>query len=502
MHSTKNVQISKYFSSPREPQSVRSASSKTISLDLENQQKRIKSIISNVRKTDLASPNSITIGQSELQRIKNSTSVVTKEDLIQHRKMLEEQNERKLAAAKAKKQRMLEIEAEKKKSIPPSELEMEATMKNETLKGRAKELLNEEKDEVKHMNQMMLYAKVVTIRDRQLDEKQRLRNEFKNEEKRKDLMMEIDRLQKIKYYDEAERRLKDEQKKAAMETIVQIKERELERMKEQEEREREGQEMLKYIKQIQKEESEATLAKRHQQKQILDQIFESNQKAIARKHELVLQEREEEEKIVRYNVEKAQKDAEYQAELKRIKDEKEREIQRLRELQEKAFDRQAEIDAIRAKRASELADRQAREKERREAEIRSKLNHELLETRMFQSLEKERRLQEQARNDRDEFQKIIQNQKIERELEIRNEREKAHQMKDHVDQLKKQIAINEEKKKQEKRELLEEGKKIKDNLSHEKILLEAIKTQKLSELNSLGVASKYSSELARKRILI
>ena len=31
---------------------------------------------------------------------------------------------------------------------------------------------------------------------------------------------------------------------------------------------------------------------------------------------------------------------------------------------------QAEIDGLRAKRASELADRQAREKERREAEIR------------------------------------------------------------------------------------------------------------------------------------
>jgi len=31
-------------------------------------------------------------------------------------------------------------------------------------------MLNEEHDDVKHMNQMVLYSKVVTVRDKQLDE--------------------------------------------------------------------------------------------------------------------------------------------------------------------------------------------------------------------------------------------------------------------------------------------------------------------------------------------
>ena len=51
---------------------------------------------------------------------------------------------------------------------------------------------------------------------------------------------------------------------------------------------------------------------------------------------------------------------------------KEKEIIKLRQLQEKAADRQAEVDAIRAKRASEQADRLAREKEKRDAEIKVK----------------------------------------------------------------------------------------------------------------------------------
>lgn len=111
------------------------------------------------------------------------------------------------------------------------------------------------------------------------------------------------------------------------------------------------------------------------------------------------------------------------------------------------------------------------------------------------------RLQEQAKQERDEFQRIVQNQKLERDLELRMEQEKKERINDHADQLKKQIAINEEKKKQGKREFLEEGKKIKDNLSNEKRLLEGIKSDKLTELTSYGIPNKYTAELARKRIV-
>lgn len=45
----------------------------------------------------------------------------------------------------------------------------------------------------------------------------------------------------------------------------------------------------------------------------------------------------------------------------------------MRELQEKAQDRQAEIDALRAKRAREQAERAAREKDRKEAERRAEM---------------------------------------------------------------------------------------------------------------------------------
>jgi hypothetical protein len=38
--------------------------------------------------------------------------------------------------------------------------------------------MDEDLDDVKHMNQMMLYSKVVTIRDKQLQENKRLEQEW------------------------------------------------------------------------------------------------------------------------------------------------------------------------------------------------------------------------------------------------------------------------------------------------------------------------------------
>lgn len=52
----------------------------------------------------------------------------------------------------------------------------------------------EEMDDVKHMNQMQLYAKCVTIRDAQIEEKKHMMLEEEEEERRLDLMMEIERL--------------------------------------------------------------------------------------------------------------------------------------------------------------------------------------------------------------------------------------------------------------------------------------------------------------------
>ncbi len=72
--------------------------------------------------------------------------------------------------------------------------------------------MSENFDDVKEMNKMVAYAKCVTVRDKQLEEKKDIYGDKKLQEKRKDLMMEVERLKKIKFYEEQERKKKEEMK--------------------------------------------------------------------------------------------------------------------------------------------------------------------------------------------------------------------------------------------------------------------------------------------------
>ena len=62
---------------------------------------------------------------------------------------------------------------------------------------------------------MMLYSKVVTIRDRQKEEQKRLEQDWLDEQKRMDIMMEIERLKSLKMQEEREVRRKDMQRQGA-----------------------------------------------------------------------------------------------------------------------------------------------------------------------------------------------------------------------------------------------------------------------------------------------
>ena len=62
---------------------------------------------------------------------------------------------------------------------------------------------------------MVLYSKVVTIRDKQLGENKRLEEEWKEEQKKLDLMMEIERLKVLQEEEEREVRKAQARKQGA-----------------------------------------------------------------------------------------------------------------------------------------------------------------------------------------------------------------------------------------------------------------------------------------------
>ena len=91
--------------------------------------------------------------------------------------------------------------------------------------------LAEELDDVKKMNQMMAYAKVVTIRDAQINEKKVMEKERMQEERRLDEIMEIERLKAVKMYDEREQKRMRDAVEGRQVITEQIREREAERVR-------------------------------------------------------------------------------------------------------------------------------------------------------------------------------------------------------------------------------------------------------------------------------
>ena len=88
--------------------------------------------------------------------------------------------------------------------MPPAQQELNINERASNLLSKAQMQLDEEQDDVKHMNQMVMYSKIVTIRDKQLEENKMLEQEWVDEQKKLDLMMEIERLKSLQEQDERE----------------------------------------------------------------------------------------------------------------------------------------------------------------------------------------------------------------------------------------------------------------------------------------------------------
>merc|ERR1712032_1608769 len=122
--------------------------------------------------------------------------------------------------------------------------------------------------------------------------------------------------------------------------------------------------------------------------------------------------------------------------------------------------------------------------------------------RQQQQAEKERRLGEQAKFERDEFERIIEVQLQQEEAERQRQAEEKAMRIQHSQELRSQIAAREETAYQERRDFLEEGNAVRAQIGSERKKLEKIKARKITELRKSGVPEVYQAELQRKKISI
>merc|ERR1711871_517008 len=455
------------------------------------------SYVSKEQMANLLGSDSVVLGQSELRRLKESATVITPQEAAHQAKAKADEKAKTMAAARARKQKIISMEAERKKNEAKSGLEME---QNKHQLSRADFLVDEQRDDVKRMNQFVRYAKCSTIRDAQLEEKKALQRQMEEEEMRLDEVMEQERARAVELYEQREQQRLVDRVHGKEVICEQIAARERDRLMQQGVLEQERDAMLRQLERLKEEDLLKAEMKKEAAKKLMEEVAESNAQMTRLKELKRIREKEEDARIAQYLKDKAKREQEHQEMLDKAAAEKEAECAALRAQQEKETDKKAELDALRAKRAMEQYERDWRQKECAAIEKQKQQNRMLSEARVQQKKEKERRLETVAKAEREEFDRILKVQRDAAAVEAEKERQKEDAKVAWRNDLIQQIDKNAAETRQSRLAYLEEGRKLRKEIAKEKQHLERIKDRKIEELNAMGIPDKYLIELARHKI--
>lgn len=441
---------------------------------------------------------SLVIDGQTYDRLLKACNFKSKDQLEMEKKRADEDQDRLVNEIYERKKLIQKYDAERKKNEKLDEVDELAKEDAEYLLKKANEQRQEQEDEIKRLNELILNVKVHAIRDAQVVEKEQIKKEVKDEEKRLDLMMEIDRVNAIKVQEEIEKKRKNDQYSGAKMILKQIEVNRQEKLLKDEMREQENSMMLKHLEKLQKEDYEEVRKRKEKQKSLANDLLIANRDLEKQKEFRKQQDIVAELKVLEYQRDKAARDAAYEAEQEKKRQDREKEIARLRAKQERARDLQADKDALRAKREQERKEREWRDKERLDAMKKKQIEDEMKLAREWQCKNKEHYLAVEAAKDRSEFQKVLKAQ-IELADKEKSEEERAHHARKlYTENLQKQIRENELVRIKERKAFFEEGVKLDDEAKARRAKLDDIKRKKLDELRNAGIPDKYCNEIERK----
>ena len=436
----------------------------------------------------------------DYERIKQNAKQTSQEDFLNQKIISTQQKETQLAKARAHLERMKEYDR-RRPILPWSDADREKEREKSQILLQAQQCKDEEYDLSKRMQQLLHYAKVVTIRDIQKKESKKIDAEYKKKEEKLDLMMELERLKGLKKEEEKKKMMQKQRLEEAKILRDQIKNKEIQRQKEKEFTIQEGEKIKKHIIELEEADKILEEKKRLEKVNMAKEIVERNKISVLEKEKRLNEEKENDLKILKYNMEKAKKEEEELIQKRLLQIEKEKETQKLREKQEQISDKQAILDELRAKRAFEETEKKEREKQKLEMIKLIKQKKELIEGNELQKITKQNKLLQQAINEQKEYDEIVRHQLAEVEEEKKAEEIRKKTLDYNGKEVLRQIHERREKEMLYRRAVLEEGRILKQNQDNYRKTLEKIKQQKLDEMEKLGVKPAHRVDLQKLKIV-
>ena len=344
---------------------------------------------------------------------------------------------------------------------------------------------------VKAFDTLCRKAKAATIWDKQIEERKIMEKMYVNKEKKLDEMMELERLKEIKYLEEKNNIIKNYKKEGQKAIIGQIYHNDKQRNRKREQVEREKILMKKQIERLKEEDRKMAIRKKMDEEAKIRECIETQRILALNKKKKKLEEKEEDLKNKKFNMEKNKKEEELIKEKKRLAIQREKEIQAMREKQERQKDKLDEINEIKAIRAQKEAELKEIQKAQVEILKKEKMLEEMKLFNDKQLALKKVLSQQEIEKDKKMMEKMkIENEKVIEEERIK-EKVKLEKFLANKIELEKQIVDKEEKDRIKKIKELEEGKKIKKEHDKYFLSLEEIRRQKLKELKDLNIKDAY-----------
>ena len=226
------------------------------------------------------SPLEHTITGSDLTRMRLTATGQVDKILEQQKQLALEQKQKLTNKANQRKEYMQKMQETAKLNKPPSQLEQTKKIEKQAVITAAERKLFAELDDVKKMDHLTRYAKVMAIRDAQIQEKKVIEKEKLEEERRLDTMMEVERLKSLQMYAEREERRAADQKLGAQVIVDQIEARERERLRQRELQDQEREALVLQNEELKKKEMLSKLEQAKINEKILNEVAVSNAQQI------------------------------------------------------------------------------------------------------------------------------------------------------------------------------------------------------------------------------
>lgn len=415
-------------------------------------------------------------------------------------KHLKQEHEQQLSATRheseERKRKMMEKELAVRARREQSALEMEIEAEKKTLLTSEDVLRNQHLTSIRRIQSLALQASGYQLCD-QLQEHKKGRQDMETRyEHLHDSIMERERVTELQVRKEREAEAHEKRLEARQMLEQQIAERQKKAIWEEETKAIEAQKILNTYKQYEADEKRKIEQQHERMKGMMKDVAHTNERIKQMKEDAVVREKQEEMAVAAYLRKKAAEEEAKVKEEQRIRKFKELRIAKLRAQQEKAQDKQAIQDEFRAKKASEEAERNMRNKEKRDREAKEALTQTILRDRKRQeAFHTEQLLRERQL---DLHMDAIAQEHVEQEfqhqraaLQAAKEREMAHGQ-----VLREQIDGNAQRR--TKAKLFEQSsdiKYLKKKSTKESILAEKVRLDTLRRLQRQGVPEEYLREL-------